>query len=72
MRLVLFDLLRHLSTHPSLDPPTLLLRASPPEKLLADKRARRRVFDPYAPLLLNLYHYLEQDLHFELVPENRF
>jgi len=24
----------------------------------------RRVFDPYAPLLFNLYYYLEQTLHF--------
>ena len=32
----------------------------------------RRVFDPYAPLLFNLYHYLEQNLHFGLVPENQF
>jgi len=26
----------------------------------------RRVFDPYAPLLFNLYHYLEQNLHLGL------
>jgi len=32
----------------------------------------RRVFDPYAPLVFNLYHYLEQTLHFGLVPENQF
>ena len=32
----------------------------------------RRVFDPYAPLLFNVYHYLEQNLHFGLVPENQF
>ena len=32
----------------------------------------RRVFDPYAPLLINLYHYLEQNLHFGLVPEDQF
>jgi len=32
----------------------------------------RRVFDPYAPLLFNLYHYLEQNLHFEVVPEHKF
>jgi len=28
---------------------------------------RRRVFDPYAPILFNLYHYLKQNLHFGLV-----
>ena len=27
----------------------------------------RRVFDPYAPLLLTVYHDLEQNLHFGLV-----
>jgi len=32
----------------------------------------RRIFDPYAPLLFNLYHYLEQNLNFGLVPENQF
>jgi len=32
----------------------------------------RRVFDPYAPLLFNLYHYLKQNLHFGLSPENQF
>jgi len=32
----------------------------------------RRVLDPYAPLLFNVYHYLEQNLHFGLVPENQF
>jgi len=32
----------------------------------------RRVFDPYAPFLLNLYQILEQNLHFGLVPENQF
>ena len=32
----------------------------------------RRVFDPYAPLLFNLYNYLEQNLHFGLVLENQF
>jgi len=32
----------------------------------------RRVFDLYAPLLFNLYHYLEQTLHFGLAPENQF
>jgi len=32
----------------------------------------RRGFDPYAPLQFNLYHYLEQNLHFGLVPENQF
>jgi len=30
----------------------------------------RQDFD--APLLINLYHYLEQNLHFGLVPENQF
>ena len=30
------------------------------------------VFDPYAPLLFNLYRYLEQNLHFGFVPENQF
>jgi len=29
----------------------------------------RRAFDPCAPLLFILYHYLEQNLHFGLVPE---
>jgi len=33
----------------------------------------RRVFEPYTSLLFNLlYHYLEQTLHFGLVPENQF
>jgi len=40
--------------------------------LTARKASWRRGFDPYAPLLFNLYHYLEQSLHFGLVPENRF
>jgi len=30
----------------------------------AQEASCRRVVDPYAPLLLNLYHYLEQNLHF--------
>ena len=38
----------------------------------AQEASWRRVFDPYAPLLFNLYHYLEQNLHFGLVPENQF
>jgi len=38
----------------------------------ARETSRRRVFDPYAPLLFNLYHYLEQNLHFGLVPEHQF
>ena len=36
----------------------------------AREASLRRVFDPYAPLFLNLYHYLEQTLHFRLAPEN--
>jgi len=32
----------------------------------------RRGFDPYSPHLFHLYHYLEQNLHFGLVPENQF
>jgi len=31
----------------------------------------RRAFDPCAPLLFNLYHYLEQNLHFGSVTENQ-
>ena len=38
----------------------------------AQEASWRRVFDPYAPLLFNLYHYLEQNLHFGLVPEIQF
>jgi len=32
----------------------------------------KRVFDPYAPLLSDLYHYLEQTMHFGLVPGAQF
>jgi len=38
----------------------------------ARKASWRRVFDPYAPLLFNLYHSLGQNLLFGLVPENKF
>jgi len=31
-----------------------------------------RLSTPMPPLLFNLYHYLEQNLHFGLVPENQF
>jgi len=41
-------------------------------KYVAREASWRRFFDPYAPLLFNLYHYLEQNLHFGLVPENSF
>jgi len=41
-------------------------------KYPAQEASWRRVFDPYAPLLFNLYHYLEQNLQFGLVPENQF
>jgi len=39
---------------------------------IAREASWRRGFNPYAPLLFNLYHYLEQNLHFGLVPENQF
>ena len=32
----------------------------------------RRAFEPCGPLLFILYHYLEQNLHFGLVPETQF
>jgi len=35
----------------------------------ARESSLRRAFDPCAPLLFILYHYLEQNLHFGLVPE---
>jgi len=40
--------------------------------LSAREASWRRVFDPYAPLLFNLYHYLEQNLHSGLVLETQF
>jgi len=36
----------------------------PPENLLRGAQGSRRVLDPCAPLLFNLYHYLEQNVHF--------
>jgi len=57
---------------------TILLKAEfgTNPRFPAEKAAReaswRRVFDPYAPLLFDLYHYLVQNLHFGLVPENQF
>jgi hypothetical protein len=41
-------------------------------KISALEASWRRGLDPYAPLLFNLYHYLEQNQHFGLVPENQF
>jgi len=35
----------------------------------APEASWRQVFDPYAPLLFNLYHHLEQKGYFGLVPE---
>ena len=42
------------------------------DSLSAREAFWRRVFDPFAPLLFSLYHYLEQNLHFGLVPHNPF
>ena len=36
----------------------------------ARKASWRRAFDPCAPLLFILYHYLEQNVHFGFVPEH--
>jgi len=43
-----------------------------PATLSTREASWRRVFDPYAPLLFNLYYCLEQNLHFRLVPETQF
>jgi len=51
---------------------TRVTSVTPKASDIAREASWRRVFDPYAPLLFNLYHYLEQNLHFGFVPENQF
>jgi len=52
---------------------TYIYRKSVCKETFAAREAfRRRGFDTYAPFWFNLYQYLEQNLHFGLVPENQF
>jgi len=46
--------------------------SSIPYTRTAREASWRRVFDLYAPLLLNLCHYLEHNLHFGVILENEF